>query len=670
MFFPAGYTCAQKQTIDDTLHYLRNADPREWSGFPEHAENELMVHFTSLPNTSEQTLSLRQYDIKQDWQVRVNDHDLGLLVIDEKDITTYLPIPDGVLRAGENTIQIKSKATIPDDIRVGEIMVHNRPPGVVLSESGIDITIIENGKNVQLPARITILNERRSLQTVTAMPDDMLAIRPGYVYTGNGKASLRLPAGKYTVFAGRGFEYSIDSIQVELKPGDHIEKTLAIKREVETNGWISSDTHVHTFTHSGHGDATIEERAITLAGEDIDLPVMTDHNIYVDLIPTAKASGMLKWFTPVTGDELTTKVGHFNVFKTTVGTNVISHQAENWNDISKNINDAENNKVIILNHARDIHNGFRPFDPSRHLSSAGTGKDDWKFPANAMEVINSGSQQTDYMQLHFDWFGMLNRGYFLTPVGCSDSHDVSRFTVGQGRTYIQAGDTDANINVVQAIKNFREGKVMVSAGLLTKLTVNKNYGPGDLVPAKGTVNVAVEVSGPAWTHAEKVTLYANGKKIREEKNLQKANGPLTWKMSWDITLPKHDIFLVAIAEGPGEGMPWWPISKPYQPASADWTPKIIGSTGAVWIDADKNRKRNSAYDYAKGVVDSSKDDMTKMISSLALYDEAVAIQVAALLWKNGRDLASPEILAALNDATPETKAGFSRIAKEIEAISR
>jgi hypothetical protein len=86
--------------------------------------------------------------------------------------------------------------------------------------------------------------------------------------------------------------------------------------------------------------------------------------------------------------------------------------------------------------------------------------------------------------------------YFLTPVGSTDSHDVSRYIVGQGRTYIQGDDKDpGNINVNEAIKSFLDGRVMVSFGLLTSIIVNDDYGPGDLVPAGGKVKVSVRVMG-------------------------------------------------------------------------------------------------------------------------------------------------------------------------------
>jgi hypothetical protein len=515
------------------------------------------------------------------------------------------------------------------------------------------------------------VNSDGILQSIISPEASLLAIRPGFVYTANGKALITLPAGRYTIYAGRGFEYNIDSVTVDLRPGERIHKRFYLKREVNTDGWVSCDTHIHTFTHSRHGDATIEERAITIAGEGIELPVLTDHNINVDITPAARDKQVLGYFTPVVGNELTTKVGHFNIFHTTAGLPAIDHQVENWNDVAVKMDSMSGIQAVILNHARDIHHGFRPFGSERHLSSAGTSKEDWRFPANAMELINSGSQQTDMMQLFYDWLGMLNRGHFLTPVGSSDSHDVSRFIVGQGRTYIKVDDHDVGkINVDAALKNFRDGKVMVSLGLMTKILVNNNYGPGDLAPGTNSATVTVEVAGPSWAKVNNVSLYANGRKIKEERIPTGSNGGSKWKQSWNISIPDHDIYFVAIAEGPGKGMPFWPIAKPYQPASINWTPKLVGSSGAVWIDGDRNGKRNAAYDYAQQILRSSHGDVREMIQRLSTFDEAVAVQAAALLWKQGINLTSAEITAALNVAPESTQRGFATVIREISLLKK
>ncbi|HTE32183.1 MAG TPA: CehA/McbA family metallohydrolase [Chryseolinea sp.] len=632
------------------------------------ADKELNLQFTAKSNVSAQTLNIRQYDVKQNWQVLINDHEIGRLVIDEKDMSTYFAIPGNILKDGMNTLLIKCEPAEPDDILIREIVLDSRPLTEVLAEATVDITVMDKRSRLLLPSRITIVNERGSLQTIYATSDSSLAVRPGCVYS-NGKAAIQLPAGTYTIYAGRGFEYGIDSAKVTMKPGDHLKQPLFIGREVETPGWVVSDTHIHTFTHSRHGDATQEERAITIAGEGIELPIMTDHNVNIDLRPVVNALNLTNDFTPVTGDEVTTRVGHFNVFETKANVPVIAHESVNWNDLSKTFGDLSKSKVIILNHARDIHNNFRPFDPSRHLSFAGECVDDGNFPANAMEVINSGSQQTDYMALYRDWFGMLNSGHLLTPVGSSDSHDVNRFIVGQGRTYIQCDDREpGKIDVDAAIKSFRGGRVMVSCGLLTRMSVNNVYGPGDVVPGAGSVNVVVDVMGPAWVRADRVALYANGKKIREEKIVSHGQGGIKLTRSWTVTIPKHDVYLVAIADGPGNGMPYWPIAKPFQPAGPDWNPKVIGSTGAVWVDGDRNNLINSPRSYAEKIITSTGGDMSKIVRELGAYDEAVAGQVAALLWKKGTNLNAPPITTALKTASPATKEGFKTVIEEITKI--
>ena len=119
---------------------------------------------------------------------------------------------------------------------------------------------------------------------------------------------------------------------------------LAIRREVPTDGLIACDTHVHTFTHSGHGDAKVEERAITLAGEGIELPIATDHDhLTDDLAAAAERMGVRAYFTPVVGDEVTTRVGHFNAFPLPTDRPVPSNRVTNWAEILRGIRTAPAN---------------------------------------------------------------------------------------------------------------------------------------------------------------------------------------------------------------------------------------------------------------------------------------------------------------------------------------
>jgi hypothetical protein len=635
-----GTAQAKERILDAQMHHLRIGDKREWSEFPPQPEGpSLAVRFPAERNASEWSLRLRQQDVKQSWKVLLNGKELGGLVADENDMVIYLPIPARQLIAGENTLVLSQIGRIPDDIRVGEIVLDDRAVAQALSDATVEVRVHEVGpaeKPVPLPCRITVVTAQGALMTVGATSNDHLAVRPGVLYTGTGQARFGLPAGSYTIYAGRGFEYGLASCQVTLQAGDTARRQLAIRREVPINGYVSCDTHVHTLTYSGHGDATLDERVLTIAGEGIELPIATDHNCQVDYHDAAVKHGVRRYFTPVVGNEVTTSVGHFNIFPVSAGGPIPDYQLKDWKAIYESIAQRTGAPVVILNHPRDLHSDYRPFGPEHHNAVTGENLDGWVLRANAMEVINSGAQQSDVLRPCHDWFGLLNRGIVLTPVGASDSHDVSRFIVGQARTYIRCrADTPGNINVQEAVASFLAGRVLVSHGLLAEITVNDKYGPGDLVPVLGEVKIAVRVLGPSWVTADRIELYANGHKIREALIPDGKQPGVKWAGTWTLPRVHHDVNLVAIASGPGVRDLYWPIAKPYQPSTPQVNRRVLGSTGAVWLDGDGDGKRTSARGYAEQLVQARGLEVAKLVPALAPYDEAVTAQVASLLSARG-----------------------------------
>lgn len=649
------------------LHHLRIAGPREWSHFPEQPEaSHLELKFTAKKNDAEGALFLRQQDVKQGWRVLLNGEKLGGLTQDENDMVVGLPIPAGRLKEGENVLRIEQEGgKPPDDVRAGQVVLHSRPVKEVLAQASVQVELRDADSGERLPGRLTIVGEAGGLQTVGAASSKTTAVRPGVVYTSTGQAEFGLLSGKYTIYAGRGFEYSLDAQKIDVKPGDRPALVFKIRREVPTKGYVACDTHTHTLTHSGHGDATVEERMVTLAGEGIELPIATDHNRHIDQRPFAKAAGVEKYFTPVIGNEVTTPSGHFNIFPVRAEAKVPDFQSKDWKTTFDSIFRTPDVNGVILNHARDLHSGVRPFGPKLHNAVVGENLEGWQLRANAMEVVNSGAVQSDPLQLLHDWMGMLNRGHVLTPVGASDSHDVSRFIVGQGRTYIRARDDDPGaIDIDEAVNNFVQGRVMVSYGLLTELTVDEKFGPGDLAPAKEKdVRVKVRVLGPHWVRADQVLLFANGQLVREEaiadrKVDSSQSAGVLWETDWELERPRHDVHLVAIALGPGIDGLFWPTARPYQPTSPVWKSQVIGASGAAWLDGDGNGRKTAAYEYASAAVKNSDGDLKKLIAALAEYDEAVAAQAAHLWQSTGKSLLAEEAQAALTTATPKVARGI------------
>jgi hypothetical protein len=660
---------ARAEILDGKMHHLRHGDEREWDDFPTKPESDqLHLTFNASPNPTQRTLSLRHRDLRHIWKLTLNGKELAKLPQDENPMVSLIAVPPGALRDGANELQITCAQTTneADDVMIGEIALLDQARRDLVTQASVEVTVTDADTAKSIPCRLTIVNAQGDLTPLGIESDITHAVRPGVVYTATGQATLRLPAGQYTLYAGRGFEWGIDSAKVDLRAGANQPRRLSLRREVDTAGYVAADTHVHTFTYSRHGDATLAERMITLAGEGIELPIATDHNLPIDYEEAASAAGVRQYFTPVIGNEVTTpKLGHFNVFPIDKTTKLIDFRAPTWEKLFDNIDALAPDSVIILNHARDNHGGFRPFDPTRHISITGEDLDGQTLRANAMEVINSGATLNDPMLLYRDWMGCLNRGLRLTPIGSSDSHDVTRFIVGQGRTYVRAPDAvPGRIDIKAAVDSFKHGRVLVSYGLLTDIKVNGQFSSGDLAAIAGEVQVEITVSGPSWTRATHVELYANGIKIRDAaidaEHASRAG--LKASVTWRLPKPPHDFYLTAVATGPGVTAPYWPGAKPYQRTSPHWEPYVFACTGALFLDADGTGSFQSAFDYAKQVVTEANEDVGAAVRALGAYDMSVAAQAASILRTHGRFDTPQSIDDAGQAGSPAIRAGFATFA--------
>lgn len=682
---PAFVVAQSLRVIDDKLHYLGTPGDPEWEEFAGRTPQgrRLDVKFTASANTNENTLLVRQRDVKLDWGVELNGHRLGKLFLSEQDLVQSFTVPAGALRDGENVLSV-----IPprerDDIEVGEVKLDSRPPKAALNESALTIGVIDDDTRQPLPCRLTVADRNGSLfpfyvdtapsppthqQPPTNNPQPIFAIRPGVVYTASGTVRIGLPAGTYTLYASRGFEYSVRTQHVTLPSGRTYPLTLRIRREVPTQGMVACDTHVHTFTYSGHGDATVEERMLTLAGEGVELPIATDHNTLTDYREFARKMSVQDFFTPVIGDEVTTEFGHFNIFPVQAGSRVPNHRIAEWPKLMEELRSAPGVRVVVLNHPRNVHNNFQPFADKNFNPVTGENRRGFEFSFDAMEVANSSALQSDLMLTFRDWFALLNYGYRVTAVGSSDCHDVSRYIVGQGRSYVRCDDaTPGTINVEQACQSFLQGRVLVSLGLLTQMTVEDRFGVGDLATGLGELmRVTVTVLGPSWTSADRVELFANGVRIREQPIDAPVSPVEKTRITWLIPKPAYDVHLVAIASGPPATAPYGPIAKPYQPASRAWQPRVLGATNPIWIDGDGDGKFTAPRAYAKEMVQRTGADPGKLIVELAKFDEAVAIQAASLCQSAGSDVRSGEFAEQLKTALQQVQRGFAAYVRSLPA---
>jgi hypothetical protein len=591
----------------------------------------LELHFQAHANAGECTLRIWQRDVKLAWPVLLNGRRLGSLTHAEPAQECVLAVPAGTLREGENQLIIEAHQAL-DDIEVGPVFLELCPLNDAVGGARLDITVADATTQAGLPCRLTLTRRDGTLQPLRAEPAREVAARTGVVYTKGGHAVLHVPAGDYVLHAGRGFEWSVSRTEVSVKRDEDRTLSLNLIREVDTRGWIAADSHIHTLTHSGHGDASVEERLITIAGEGIELAIATDHNHHTDYAPAAAALGLNDRFTSVIGNEVTTRQGHFNAFPIAPGAALVDAGMQDWAQLIPAIRSTPGVRVITLNHPRDIHSGFTPLGSLHFNPSTGRHRRAGSLKVDAMEVVTSAAMQSDIHLLFHDWFALLNRGHRIAAVASSDSHDVSRYILGQGRTYAEAADEPQyRPDLDEVWRSYQQGRLLVSLGLMTTMQVNGRFTTGDLATGLGDeVTVEVIVQGPSWVQADRVELFANGTLIRKQAVHDPHRPGEKARILWKLPRPAHDMHLVAMATGPGVTEPFWEIPRPYQPSSKVFTPRVIGATNPVWLDASGNGRFESAYLVAQELIARHGAGTAALREALKKCDASVVLQAESM----------------------------------------
>ena len=665
LFIINGINAAEVRVLDaHRMYHLGTEGFAEWDEFKDKKPHgrRVDVKFRATKNKTPNVLLLRQRQVKVRWPILLNQKRIGYLLAEDPALWHSVIVPAGALVEGENTLSVVSPK-ITDDIEVGDFQWANASGLGELFQGDLDVTVLDADTDKPIPCRITIVDEAGT--RVALWPDrtrQQLAHRSGVIYTSSGRAQFKVRPGRYTLYASRGFEYSVAKVNLEVATSVPRQVQLKIRREVPTPGLVSVDTHIHTLTRSGHGDSTEEERMHTIAGEGIELAIATDHNHHADYRPIQKSTETLPFFTSVIGNEVTTKTGHFNAFPISPDSPVPDYKLGDWTKLMASIRATPGVKVIVLNHPRNIHSKFSPMAAENFNHATGRNLYGAPYSFDAMEVVTSAAMQSDIMSLYRDWFAMLNWGHRVAAVGSSDTHDVSRFILGQARTYVECPDGDpSKVDVAKACDSFRNMRAYVSMGLLVRVKVDGKFRCGDVATGKGKLRVGVEVLGPSWVQADRVDLFSNGKLIHSQ-NISPSAKIVKAEVDWVLPRPTHDVHLIALATGPGITAPFWESPRPYQPTSTKHNPRVQGATNPVFIDGDNDGKFTAPRLQAEQLLKQNTGDLNGLFDALESRDEAVATQMAALLHASGHDLRSKS-LSRHYAKNPAIKAGFEAFIK-------
>jgi hypothetical protein len=553
------------RVLDGTMHHLGDDERPEWSeASPAPEAAPLEITFEARSNPSEWLLELSARDVGDVWALELNGRELARLRrCGDELVRGFYPVPAGFLRDGANRLVVRPVDRPGDDLTVGRARLLERSLREVARLGRVTVRVRDRANGSPLPARVTVVDGRGDALELYYAEGPTTAVRPGIAYTSDGLARLELVEGRAEVWASRGMEWSVARAVVDVVHGTELEVALALEREVDTRGWIAADTHVHTRTFSGHGDASVEERLVTLAGEGVELAIATDHNHQTDYRPLQRALALTPYFTAVVGNEITTENGHMNAFPLDPAAPVPPYEERDWKTLVAGIR-ARGAEVVILNHPRWPEDGEDPltkfgFDERTGRNAAGQ-----EFTFDAIELVNSDAPTSPPEVVLPAWYALLEAGQRFTGVGASDSHTVG-VVVGQGRTYVpSASDDPAALDLAAAVSAFREGRVSIGLGMFALVEVG-GKGMGDtLVGAGERVAVDVDLRHPSWVVPRRLELVVNGVVAARAALDDGAPGDRAnqKRRTLAVELPRAGNWIVAVAHGDRVSAPYWPMSLP------------------------------------------------------------------------------------------------------------
>ncbi|MGH2690568.1 MAG: hypothetical protein ACRDKW_17430, partial [Actinomycetota bacterium] len=153
------------------------------------------------------------------------------------------------------------------------------------------------------------------LDTSDFLPYGVAAV--GYTdATGAVEFPLEPGASRYHVFVSRGTEYSRfrTLFPVTIAAGSTAVVDAQIARVLDTDGFVSSDFHVHGI-RSADSRVSDLHRVQSYSAEGVENVIMTDHHVHTDLRPAIAAAGLDGFLTATIGEEITSfDYGHWNAY--------------------------------------------------------------------------------------------------------------------------------------------------------------------------------------------------------------------------------------------------------------------------------------------------------------------------------------------------------------------
>ena len=411
---------------------------------------------------------------------------------------------------------------------------------------------------------------------------------------------VAIAPGKYRLTSTRGPEYGAETTELVLVAGAVRTVSSALRRIVDTSGYVATDFHQHTIM-SADAPVGTRDRILGNAAEAVEVAVASEHNVVADLAPLARELGMARFFVSIPGDELTTDAskkpwGHVNVFPLVPDASQPRGGAPLVRDrlaheVLEEVRARPGPRSVIqVNHPRSGNNGYfdqLAFDPKVGVGT-GAGYD---AGFDAIEVWNGRNVEARAKVLD-DYLALLRTSHPVTAIADTDTHGIVGQEAGLPRTYVRVMKDDAldswdaprTDDLVRAVRDKRD--VVLTNGPFMRVTAN-GAGIGGIAAARGgVVDVKVHVSSAPFVSVDRaeLRLAGSGKVVTPAVVVipkTGASGALEADVTFTIRATADDAFVVIVSG-----------TRPMRPMFTGDDREISpwAMSGAIWIDADGDGK--------------------------------------------------------------------------------
>ena len=402
-----------------------------------------------------------------------------------------------------------------------------------------------------------------------------------------GSGTAAVPPGEWSYTASRGYEYAIQEGSFTIPEHGAASLDVVLERVVDTSGWVSIDTHVHSWDSP---DSRIDPAVVLLhaAAHGLDLVLHTEHENIVDRSMVPAETGLDAWVDSMGGEEVTASLPeHLTMFPVSPdGTGrggPVEWYGRDLGELFALMRERSDGGVNLLNHPSYLEDigwdrmlGEPTLDDPTLLGLAPDAAI-WSWDLDGMEVMNGHSSPfADGNGRWLDWQSMLNAGHPLIAVGCSDDHGGTK--VGFPRTYVPATtDVPRDVSTDEVVAGFLEGRAVVSAGAFARVTVDGRAGIGDLwTPEGDTIELSLHIEAPPHIDVTHAVVFLNCDTVL---SLPASAVDGVVKLSEVVSLPVDtDAHITVAAFGAqrlADGLPQF---------SATNVPRAL--TSPVYIDAD------------------------------------------------------------------------------------